>query len=202
MKTVKRYLKNEQENMNVNVVLLHSLIYKNKIYLLSESLSSIAEVEKTLRVVHELKVCNGFTIDSNPKNIQTTFSYSDKEDILRHVEGSLYLPKDCKSKKCDLCSCAKRNLMKKIKWLKGDDHLKYVRCSYLNSIQRRALQVIKEKLKKERMTKDRAVQRLNELKNKIQKCKTKIVKIRKETTSIILLKKIEKSSFLLIRQTL
>ena len=48
---------------------MYNLIDKNKINLLSEPLSPIADVEKTLRVVHELKVCNGFTIDSNPKNI-------------------------------------------------------------------------------------------------------------------------------------
>ena len=65
-----------QENMNVNVFLMHILIDKNKINLISETLSFIAEVEKTLRVVHELKVCNGFTIDSNPKNIQTTYCYT------------------------------------------------------------------------------------------------------------------------------
>ena len=66
-----------QENMNVNVFLIHSLIDKNKINLLSEPLSSIAEVENTLE-----DFCNGFKIDNNPKNIQTTYCYSDKEDIL------------------------------------------------------------------------------------------------------------------------
>lgn len=145
-------------------------------------ISSVDEIERILSVMHDLKMCTGFLLDCEAKNIQTTFCCED-EGKLRHVNCCFYLPENSLKKQCSYCTRAKYTLNQKIIRLKRNDSI--IQSFKLNSHlkDKKTVEIMKQKLKIARSSKKRAIDKVNLLQNSLNDCREKIVALSTDSLS-------------------
>lgn len=86
----------------------------------TNALSTVKELEETIKIVNEQRICTGCAEINAEENIITSFTRRDKEGYLRHRSFSLLLSSEEKHDsqrkidQCKSCARAKHTLNQKI----------------------------------------------------------------------------------------